>query len=40
MPVLYYLDVPSDGPARGFVRQELLVVPPDTQLTPDGDLRC
>ena len=28
-PVLYYL---QDGPPRGFVREELLVVPPDTQL--------
>ena len=36
-PVLYYL---LDGPARGFVREELLVVPPDTQLPPDGILRC
>ena len=26
-PVLYYL---QDGPLRGFVREELLVVPPDT----------
>ncbi|MEW8525348.1 MAG: DDE-type integrase/transposase/recombinase [Candidatus Thiodiazotropha endolucinida] len=38
-PVLYYLDVPSDGPPRGFVREELLVVPPDTQLPPDGVLK-
>ena len=30
-PVLYYL---FDGPKRGFVREEPLVVPPDTQLTP------
>ena len=30
-PVLYYL---SDGPKRGFVREELLVVPPNTQLPP------
>ena len=35
-PVLYYL---LDGPPRGFVREELLVVPPDTQLPPDGVLR-
>ncbi|MEW8318349.1 MAG: DDE-type integrase/transposase/recombinase [Candidatus Thiodiazotropha sp.] len=35
-PVLYYL---QDGPQRGFVREELLVVPPDTQLPPDGVLR-
>ena len=35
-PVLYYL---QDGPPRGFVREELLVVPPDTQLPPDGVLR-
>lgn len=35
-PVLYYLD---GGPARGFVREELLVVPNDTQLPPDGILR-
>ena len=30
-PVVYYL---SDGPKRGFVREELLVVPPQTQLPP------
>ena len=30
-PVFYYL---SDGPKRGFVREELLVVPPNTQLPP------
>ena len=30
-PVLYYL---RDGPKRGFVREELLVVPPNTQLPP------
>ncbi|KAL9983293.1 hypothetical protein ACROYT_G005440 [Oculina patagonica] len=30
-PVLYYL---HDGPKRGFVREELLVVPPDTALPP------
>ena len=35
-PVLYYL---HDGPQRGFVREELLVVPPDTQLPPDGVLK-
>ncbi|KAL9982940.1 hypothetical protein ACROYT_G005055 [Oculina patagonica] len=29
--VLYYL---QDGPKRGFVRKELLVVPPDTALPP------
>ena len=29
--VVYYL---SDGPRRGFVREELLVVPPNTQLPP------
>ena len=28
-PVLYYLDAPS-GPECGFVREELLVVPPQT----------
>ena len=33
---LYYLD---DGPQRGFVHEELLVVPLDTQLPPDGVLR-
>ena len=33
MPVLYYL---LDGPTRGFVRVELLVVPHDTQLPADG----
>ena len=30
-PVLYFL---RDGPKRGFVREELLAVPPDTQLPP------
>ena len=30
-PVVYYL---YDGPKRGFVREELLVIPPDTQLPP------
>jgi hypothetical protein len=30
-PVLYYL---RDGPKRGFVREELLVVPPNTALPP------
>jgi len=30
-PVVYYL---SDGPKRGFVREGLLVVPPNTQLPP------
>ena len=31
-PVLYYL---RDGPKRGFVREEPLVVPPNTQLPPE-----
>ena len=35
-PVLYYL---QDGPPRGFVREELLVVPPDTLLPPDEALK-
>ena len=30
-PILYYL---HDGPKRGFVREELLVVPPNTTLPP------
>ena len=30
-PVIYYL---FDGPKHWFVREELLVVPPDTQLPP------
>ena len=34
--MLYYL---QDDPPRGFVREELLVVPPDTQLPPDGVLK-
>ena len=34
-PVMYYL---FDGPKRGFVREELIVVPPDTQLPPIGDM--
>ena len=35
-PVLYYL---QNGPQLGFVREELLVVPPDTLLPPDGVLK-
>ena len=35
VPILYYL---AGGPKRAFVRQELLVVPSDTQLPPDGIL--
>ena len=31
-PVLFYL---HDGPKRGFMREELLVVPPNTQLPPE-----
>jgi len=31
-PVLYYL---RDGPKRGFVREELLVFPPNTKLPPE-----
>jgi hypothetical protein len=31
-PALYYL---MDGPARTFVREELMIVPPDTELPPD-----
>ena len=31
-PVLYYL---HDGPKRGFVHEELLVVPLNTQLPPE-----
>jgi len=34
-PVLYYLE---DGPKRGFVREELLPIPDDTHLPPDGIL--
>ena len=34
-PVLYYL---RDGPKRGFVREELLVVPPNTVLPPEQKL--
>ena len=37
-PVLYYLQG-DNAPQRGFVREELLVVPSDTQLPPDGILR-
>ena len=34
-PVLYYLQG-DDAPQRGFVREELLAVPSDAQLPPDG----
>ena len=37
-PVLYYLHG-DDAPQRGFVREELLAVPSDTQLPPDEVLR-
>ena len=37
-PVLYYMQG-DDAPQRGFVREELLAVPSDTQLPPDGVLR-
>ena len=35
-PVLYYL---LDGPRRGFVREELQVIPYDTELPPNSVLR-
>ena len=35
-PVLYYL---QNGPKRGFVREEPLLVPPDTKLPLSGILR-
>ena len=35
-PVMYYL---FDGPKRGFVREELMVVPPGTVLLPANALR-
>ena len=43
-PVLYYLTTgrggtTSGGPKRGFVREELLVVPNDTELPPKGVLK-
>jgi hypothetical protein len=31
-PVVYYL---NDGPQRGFVREELMIVPEGTELPPD-----
>ena len=34
-PVLYYL---TDGPRRGFVREELQVIPHDTELPPNSVL--
>ena len=34
-PVLYYL---RHGPKRGFVREELLVIPPNTELPPEQRL--
>ena len=37
-PMLHYLQG-VDAPQRGFVREELLAVPSDTQLPPDGVLR-
>ena len=37
-PALYYL---TDGPSRGFVREELQIVPSDTELPPARILiRC
>ena len=37
-PMLYYLHG-DDAPKRSFVQEELLAVPSDTQLPPDGVLR-
>ena len=34
-PVLYYLDRSQGGPKRSFVREELQVVPEDTEAPPD-----
>ena len=34
-PALYYLNSDSVVPARGFVREELLIVPRGTELPPD-----
>jgi hypothetical protein len=36
-PILYYLT--EGAPKRGFVKQELLIVPADIQLPPDGVLK-
>lgn len=36
-PVLYHL---QDGPVSGFAWEELLAVPHDTVLSPDGVLKC
>ena len=33
-PIVYYLHHGTNSPKRGFVREELLVVPDDTQLPP------
>ena len=40
-PILYYLygGAGDPVPRRGFVREELLVVPPDTQLPPSNVLK-
>ena len=39
-PVLYYLSTGEGrSPKRGFVREELLVVPNDTELPPKGVLK-
>ena len=35
LPALYYL---NEGPVRGFVRKELLIVPRGTEPPPDGVL--
>ena len=34
-PIVYYME---GGPKSGFVREELLVVPPDTELPPSNTL--
>ena len=31
-PVLYYL---KDGPKRGFVREELMIIPKEAELSPE-----
>jgi hypothetical protein len=39
-PVLYWIeDIDGNGPKRSFVREELMIIPPDSEMPPDWVLK-
>jgi hypothetical protein len=39
-PILYWLeDIDGNGPKRSFVREELMIIPPDSEMPPDWILK-